>query len=111
MSNSEDHDHTALPSELELRVKALESLLIEKGLVNPETLNEIIDTYEHRVGPRNGAQVVAKAWTNAEFRQALLTDATDAVASLGFMGRQGEHLKVVANSDNVHNLVVCTLCS
>jgi nitrile hydratase len=117
MSNSEDHDHdhdhdhTALPSELELRVKALESLLIEKGLVNPETLNEIIDTYEHRVGPRNGAQVVAKAWTSAEFRQALLTDATDAVASLGFMGRQGEHLKVVANSDDVHNLVVCTLCS
>ncbi len=97
MSNSEDHDHddhdhdhdhTAPPSELELRVKALESLLIEKGLVNPETLNEIIDTYEHRVGPRNGAQVVAKAWTSAEFRQALLTDATDAVASLGFMGRQ-----------------------
>ena len=117
MSNSEDHDHdhdhdhTAPPSELELRVKALESLLIEKGLVNPETLNEIIDTYEHRVGPRNGAQVVAKAWTNAEFRRALLTDATDAVASLGFMGRQGEHLKVVANSDDVHNLVVCTLCS
>jgi nitrile hydratase len=117
MSNSEDHDHdhdhdhTAPPSELELRVKALESLLIEKGLVNPETLNEIIDTYEHRVGPRNGAQVVAKAWTSAEFRQALLTDATDAVASLGFMGRQGEHLKVVANSDDVHNLVVCTLCS
>lgn len=113
MSNSEDHDHdhTAPPSELELRVKALESLLIEKGLVNPETLNEIIDTYENRVGPRNGAQVVAKAWTNAEFREALLTDATDAVASLGFMGRQGEHLKVVANSDDVHNLVVCTLCS
>ena len=79
--------------------------------MNPETLDEIIDTYEHRVGPRNGAQVVAKAWTNAEFRQALLTDATDAVASLGFMGRQGEHLKVVANSDDVHNLVVCTLCS
>ena len=111
MSNSEDHDHTAPPPELELRVKALESLLVEKGLVNPETLNEIIDTYEHRVGPRNGAQVVAKAWTNAKFRQSLLADATDAVASLGFMGRQGEHLKVVENSASVHNLVVCTLCS
>jgi len=117
MSNSEDHDHdhdhdhTAPPPELELRVKALESLLVEKGLVNPETLNEIIDTYEHRVGPRNGAQVVAKAWTNAKFRQALLADATYAVASLGFMGRQGEHLKVVENSASVHNLVVCTLCS
>ena len=117
MSNSEDHDHdhdhdhTAPPPELELRVKALESLLVEKGLVNPDTLNEIIDTYEHRVGPRNGAQVVAKAWTNAKFRQALLADATNAVASLGFMGRQGEHLKVVENSASVHNLVVCTLCS
>ena len=106
-----DHDHTAPPPELELRVKALESLLIEKGLVDPATLNEIIDTYEHRVGPRNGAQVVAKAWADEKFRQALLNDATGAVASLGFMGRQGEHLKVVENSDEVHNLVVCTLCS
>ena len=111
MSHSEDHDHTAPPPELELRVKALESLLIEKGLVDPATLNEIIDTYEHRVGPRNGAQVVAKAWADEKFRQALLNDATEAVASLGFMGRQGEHLKVVENSDEVHNLVVCTLCS
>ena len=117
MSHSEDHDHdhdhdhTAPPPELELRVKALESLLIEKGLVDPATLNEIIDTYEHRVGPRNGAQVVAKAWADGKFRQALLNDATGAVASLGFMGRQGEHLKVVENSDEVHNLVVCTLCS
>ncbi len=102
---------TAPPPELELRVKALESLLIEKGLVDPATLNEIIDTYEHRVGPRNGAQVVAKAWADGKFRQALLNDATGAVASLGFMGRQGEHLKVVENSDEVHNLVVCTLCS
>ena len=115
MSHSEDHDHdhdhTAPPPELELRVKALESLLIEKGLVDPATLNGIIDTYEHRVGPRNGAQVVAKAWADDNFRQALLIDATEAVASLGFMGRQGEHLKVVENSDEVHNLVVCTLCS
>ena len=89
MSNSEDHDHTAPPPELELRVKALESLLIEKGLVDPATLNEIIDTYEHRVGPRNGAQVVAKAWADDKFRQALLNDATEAVASLGFYGTAG----------------------
>lgn len=106
-----DHDHTAPPPELELRVKALESLLVEKGLVDPATLDAIIDTYEHRVGPRNGAQVVAKAWADEAFRAALLEDASEAVARLGFMGRQGEHLKVVENSDDVHNLVVCTLCS
>ncbi|PCJ27989.1 MAG: nitrile hydratase subunit alpha [SAR86 cluster bacterium] len=106
-----DHDHTEPPSDLELRVKALESLLIEKGLVNPETLNAIIDTYEHKVGPRNGAHVVAKAWTDPEFKIALLNDATEAVASLGYCGRQGEHLKVVENTNDVHNLVVCTLCS
>lgn len=106
-----DHDHTAPPPELELRVKALESLLVEKGLVDPATLDAIIDTYEHRVGPRNGAQVVAKAWADEAFHAALLEDASEAVARLGFMGRQGEHLKVVENSDDVHNLVVCTLCS
>ena len=107
----DDHDHTEPPSDLELRVKALESLLVEKGLVNPDTLNTIIETYEHKVGPRNGAHVVAKAWTDPEFKQALMTDATEAVASLGYCGRQGEHLKVVENTDDTHNLVVCTLCS
>lgn len=107
----EEHDHTEPPSDLELRVKALESLLVEKGLVNPDTLNTIIDTYEHKVGPRNGAHVVAKAWTDPEFKQALMTDATEAVASLGYCGRQGEHLMVVENTDDTHNLVVCTLCS
>ena len=107
----DDHDHTEPPSDLELRVKALESLLVEKGLVNPETLNTIIETYEHKVGPRNGAHVIAKAWTDPEFKQALMTDATEAVASLGYCGRQGEHLKVVENTDDTHNLVVCTLCS
>ena len=106
-----DHDHTEPPSDLELRVKALESLLIEKGLVNPEALNAIIDTYEHKVGPRNGAQVVARAWTDANFKAALLRDGTEAVASLGYYGRQGEHLQVLENTDEVHNLVVCTLCS
>jgi nitrile hydratase subunit alpha len=106
-----EHDHTEPPSELELRVKALESLLVEKGLVNPETLNSIIETYEHKVGPRNGAHVVAKAWTDPEFKQALLSDATGAVAKLGYCGRQGEHLEVVENTIDTHNLVVCTLCS
>jgi len=108
---SHDHDHTEPPSDLELRVKALESLLLEKGLVNPDALNAIIETYEHKVGPRNGAHVVAKAWSDPDFKQALLTDATSAVADLGYMGRQGEHLTVVENTPSVHNLVVCTLCS
>ena len=106
-----DHDHTEPPSDLELRVKALESLLVEKGLVKPETLNSIIETYEHKVGPRNGAHVVAKAWTDPEFKQALMADATEVVARLGYCGRQGEHLEVVENTSDVHNLVVCTLCS
>jgi len=106
-----NHEHTEPPSDLELRVKALESLLLEKGLVKPETLNAIIETYEHKVGPRNGAHVVAKAWTDPEFKQALMNDATGAVASLGYCGRQGEHLEVVENTNDTHNLVVCTLCS
>ena len=106
-----DHEHTEPPSDLELRVKALESLLVEKGLVKPETLNSIIETYEHKVGPRNGAHVVAKAWTDPEFKQALMADATEVVARLGYCGRQGEHLEVVENTSDIHNLVVCTLCS
>lgn len=111
MPHDHDHEHTEPPSDLELRVKALESLLLEKGLVNPDTLDAIIDTYEHKVGPQNGAHVVAKAWSDASFRQSLMADATAAVAELGYSGRQGEHLQVVENSDAVHNLVVCTLCS
>ncbi|MFK7862671.1 MAG: nitrile hydratase subunit alpha [Pseudohongiellaceae bacterium] len=116
MSHSHDdhthpHDHTEPPPELELKVKALESLLVEKGLVNPETLNAIIDNYEHKVGPQNGAHVIAKAWSNADFKAALMHDATLAVAELGYFGRQGEHLKVVENTPETHNLVVCTLCS
>lgn len=106
-----DHDHTEPPGDLALRVKALESLLVEKGLVNPATLNTIIETYEHRVGPRNGAEVVARAWTDDGFKQALLADGAATVAQLGFTGRQGEHLTVVENTPDVHNLVVCTLCS
>ena len=106
-----DHDHTEPPGELELRVKALESLLVEKGLVDPAALDALIDTYENKVGPRNGAKVVAKAWNEPEFREWLLRDATEAIASLGFAGRQGEHMMAVENTPDVHNVVVCTLCS
>lgn len=112
--HSHDHgneEHTHPPSDLELRVKALESLLVEKGLVDPSAMDAIIETYEHKVGPRNGAKVVGKAWLEPEFRDWLLRDASAAVASLGFEGRQGEHLKVVENTQTTHNLVVCTLCS
>ena len=108
---SHDHDHTVPPSDPELRVKALESLLLEKGLVRQDALDAIIETYEHQVGPKNGAHVVAKAWSDLSFKQALLDDATATVAELGYVGRQGEHLTVVENSCYIHNLVVCTLCS
>ncbi len=106
-----DHDHTEPPPEAALRVKALESLLVEKGLVDPAALDALIDTYETKVGPRNGAKVVAKAWTDPEYRRWLLDDATAAITSLGFTGRQGEHMVAVENTDTVHNIVVCTLCS
>ncbi|MFN4259407.1 MAG: nitrile hydratase subunit alpha [Gemmataceae bacterium] len=109
--HSHDHDHTELPSELVLRVKALESLLVEKGLVDPAALDELIDTYETRIGPRHGAAVVARAWSDPAFKEWLLRDATAAIHSMGFTGRQGEHLRVVENTPQVHNLVVCTLCS
>jgi len=105
-----DHDHSEL-SDLELRVRALESLMVEKGYVDPAALDALIDTYETKVGPRNGAQVVAKAWTDPAFKQWLLEDATAAIASLGFTGRQGEHMVVVENTATTHNMVVCTLCS
>jgi len=106
-----DHDHTEPPSDPALRVRALESLLVDKGLVDPAALDVFIDTYEHKVGPRNGARVVAKAWVDPAFRDWLLTDASAAIASLGYIGRQGEHMTVVENTASVHNLVVCTLCS
>ena len=104
-------NHTALPSEMEIKVKALESLLIEKGLVDPAALDELIDTYENHVGPKNGAKVVARAWIDPQFKSWLHEDATAAIASMGFTGRQGEHMKIVENSNLIHNLVVCTLCS
>lgn len=109
MGNS--HDHADPPSDLELRVKALESLLVEKGLVDPAALDVLIDTYEHKVGPRNGAKVVAKAWSEPDYKAWLLEDATEAIASLDFTGRQGEHMMAVENTPLLHNLVVCTLCS
>ena len=111
MTHDHSHDHTELPSEIELRVKALETLLVEKGLVDPAALDVLIDTYENKVGPKNGAQVVAKAWTDPSYRTWLLEDAAAAISSLGFAGRQGEHITVVENTPSVHNLVVCTLCS
>jgi nitrile hydratase len=106
-----DHDHQDVPSDPTLRVKALESLLVEKGLVDPAALDALIDTYQHKVGPRNGAQVVAKAWVDPAYKKRLLADATNAIAELGYGGRQGEHMVVVENTPTVHNLVVCTLCS
>jgi nitrile hydratase len=109
-----DHHHAhgqAPPSDIALRVKALESLLVEKGLVDPAALDVIIDTYEHKVGPRNGARVVARAWADDAYRGRLMRDATAAIAELGYGGRQGEHMIAVANSAELHNLVVCTLCS
>ncbi len=106
-----DHEHQAVPSDLTLRVKALESLLVEKGLVDRTALDALIDTYEHKIGPRNGARVVARAWVDPAYKQRLLTDANAAIAELGYGGQQGEHMVVVENSPKVHNLVVCTLCS
>lgn len=107
----DDHDHGSHLTDTELRVRALESLLVEKGLVDPKALDVLIDTYEHKVGPRNGAQVVARAWRDPAYRQRLLTDATAAIAEFGFTGRQGEHMMAVENTPQVHNVVVCTLCS
>ena len=104
------HEGSALP-EMDLRVRALESLLIEKGYVDPKALDVLIETYETKVGPRNGARVVAKAWRDSGFRAWLLDDATAAIASLGFTGRQGEHMVALENTPGVHNMVVCTLCS
>ena len=103
--------HQDVPSDLTLRVKALESLLVEKGLVDPATLDALVDTMEHKVGPRNGARVVARAWVDADYKQRLLADAPAAIAELGYRSGQGDHMIVVENGPRVHNLVVCTLCS
>ena len=106
-----DHDHQAVPSDVALRVKALESLLVEKGFVDPAALDALVDTYEHKIGPRNGARVVARAWTDPRYKKKLLENAPAAVAELGYTSGQGEHMVVVENGPKVHNMVVCTLCS
>jgi nitrile hydratase subunit alpha len=106
-----DHDHQEVPSDPALRVMALESLLVEKGLVDPAALDALIDTFEHKIGPRNGARVVARAWVDPEFKKRLLTDATAAVAELGYVRQGHEHLVALENTPERHNLVVCTLCS
>ena len=105
-----DHDHSEL-GEMDVRVRALETLLTEKGYVDPAALDELIDTYQTRIGPRNGARVVARAWVDPEFAEWLRRDATAAIASLGFTGRQGEHMVALEQTDDTHHMVVCTLCS
>jgi len=111
MAEKHEHDHTEPPSDIELRVKALESLLVDKGVVDSAAVDAIIDTYEYKVGPQNGKRVVARAWTDPEFRRWLLEDGTAAIESMGFLGTQGDQMRVLENTDEVHNLVVCTLCS
>ncbi|WP_429806720.1 nitrile hydratase subunit alpha [Ensifer sp. B1-9] len=109
-----DHDHHHHDNhftDMEARVKALETVLTEKGLIDPAAIDAIVETYETKIGPRNGARVVAKAWVDADFADWLKRDATEAIASLGFTGRQGEHMRAVFNTPDTHNLVVCTLCS
>jgi nitrile hydratase subunit alpha len=115
MTKKSDHDHghahTLLPSDPALRAKALETLLVGKGLVDPAAIDAIVDTYANKIGPRNGAQVVARSWIDPDYRARLLADATAAIAELGHTGMQGEHMVAVENSERVHNVVVCTLCS
>ncbi len=106
-----DHDHHHDDDAITFRVRALERIATEKGLVDPQALDALIEIYEHRVGPRNGARVVAKAWTDPAYRELLLRDATTAIASMGYVGRQSEHLVALENTPTVHNMVVCTLCS
>ena len=110
-NHSHDHAHSHLPSDPELRVKALETLLLNKGLIDSKTLDELIDTYENRIGPKNGANVVAKAWVDPEYKKRLLIDATSAIRELSYQGRQGENMVVVENTPEIHNVIVCTLCS
>ena len=110
-NHSHDHAHAHLPSDPELRVKAVETLLLNKGLIDSKTLDELIDTYENRIGPKNGANVVAKAWVDPEYKKRLLIDATSAIRELSYQGRQGENMVVVENTPEIHNVIVCTLCS
>jgi nitrile hydratase len=111
IAHDHPHDNSSELSETQVRVRALESVLTEKGLVDPAALDALIETYETKVGPHNGARVVAKAWSDDAYRARLLEDATAAIAELGYVGRQGEHMVAVENTPETHNMVVCTLCS
>jgi len=110
-AHAEGHVHQDVPSDVALRVKSLESLLVEKGLVDRAALDALVDTYEHKVGPRNGARVVARAWVDPAYKERLLASGTAAIGELGYSGNQGADIRVVENTAKVHNLVVCTLCS
>ncbi|NUX59048.1 nitrile hydratase subunit alpha [Paraburkholderia youngii] len=110
-ANAENHVHQAVPSDVALRVKSLESLLVEKGLVDSAAVDELVDIYEHKVGPRNGARVIARAWVDPAYKQRLLAHGTAAIAEFGYSGEQGADIRVLENTPRVHNLVVCTLCS
>ena len=107
----EKHSHSLLPSDPELKVKALETALVKRGLIDPAALDEIIDTYQNKIGPKNGATIIAKALLDKNFKKALIGDPMQILEKHGFLGRQGEHIKVVENTPEVHNIVVCTLCS
>ena len=109
--DAENHSHSLLPSDPELKVKALETLLVKQGLIDPGAIDEIIDTYQNKIGPKNGATIIAKALLDENLKEALLNDTTQILEKYGFLGRQGEHIKVVENTSEVHNIVVCTLCS
>ena len=106
-----EHHHQVVPDDIALRVRALESILVEKEMIDPADLDAVVDAYENRIGPRNGAQIVARAWTDPDYKARLLADGTAAIGEFGFLGAQGEHMVVVENTPEVHNLVVCTLCS
>jgi nitrile hydratase len=108
---AQGQEHQTVPSDFTLRVKSLESLLVEKGLVDRAALDALVDMFEHKIGPRNGARVVAKAWIDPAYKKRLLADADHAIAELGYGGQQGEHMVVVENTPKVHNMIVCTLCS
>jgi len=107
----EKHSHSLLPSDPELKVKALETALVKRGLIDPAALDEIIDTYQNKIGPKNGAKIIAKALLDKNFKKALIDDPMQILEKHGFLGRQGEHIKVVENTPKIHNIVVCTLCS
>ena len=111
MSHGDDHHHPAPVSPVEARARALEELLTEKGIIQPDAIDAVVTAYERDIGPMNGAKVVARAWVDPEYKRRLLADGTAAIAELGFGGPEGEHMVVVANTPAVHNVVVCTLCS